>query len=228
MHDFCLSQDLGKQNDYHATCISQVKMVARQRTSHARSVFTKGSEEIVYPEIHFRWIGRSQIGYDALVLDTKARLEQPDLYMNCDHVVDATGVGIPVIDFMRAENLAPIGIYITGGNIAAPHDYGWSVPKTELIANMQMCLTRGLVKFSSNIDAGIMKQLKHEILTFKEKPSPKNNATYSAEKESDHDDLLMSIMLNCWWVMKSHGIQVTRRTELKRKSDFSPYDILLG
>ena len=227
MNDFCLSQDLGRMKDYQATCITEVKMVARQRTSKARSIFTKGQQEVIYPEIHFRWIGRSQIGYAKLVADTKDRLESPQLIYNCDHVIDATGVGQAVIEFMRAEMLSPIGIYITGGNVSNPHPYGWSVPKTELIANFQMCLTRNLIKFSDQLDPDVMKQLDHEILTFKEKPTAKGNKTYAAEKESDHDDLIMSCMLNCWWVMKSHGVQITKRRDLKVDSDYSPYDSIM-
>ncbi|NQT60128.1 MAG: hypothetical protein HQ557_14185 [Bacteroidetes bacterium] len=79
--------------------------------------------------------------YDKLIKDTKVRLSDQRIRNNCYHVVDATGVGLPVIDLMCQSQLSHIGIWITAGNTSNSTSYGYTVPKEELISSLQMVLS---------------------------------------------------------------------------------------
>ena len=75
---------------------------------------------------------------------------------HCALVVDATGVGAPVVDMLRAARL---GCEMSGGD-----DYGrgagaarpggvWNVPKRDLMAGVQVLLEQGRVEDCAR-DAG--------------------------------------------------------------------------
>src|SRR5512133_818500 len=116
----------------------------------------------------------------------------------CMVVVDATGVGRPVIDLMREQKLYPTAVTITGGlneNMDPQTGY-WSVPKRVLISSLQVLLGNGLLLFADGLE---MKNLLiAEITNFKIKITSKGNDTYEAWREGDHDDLVLSLALACW------------------------------
>jgi hypothetical protein len=51
-------------------------------------------------------------------------------------ILDATGVGRPVLDLMRQEGLQPVTVSITGGSKACHKDGIWRVPKQELVRGL--------------------------------------------------------------------------------------------
>ena len=220
--DYCLSQDLGKVQDYHATILTEIRMQTRSRTEFSRKIYKDGDSEVVFPHIHVVGADRSQISYDKLIQETKIRLADPRIIHNCWHVVDATGVGQAVIDLMRAERLDPVGIYITGGDRVSEKEYGYTVPKNELIATFQMVLSRGLLKISNKIREDVKKQFIHEVKNFKEKTTKAGNVAFEAWKEEDHDDLIMSLMMNCWYILQMCGHSVTIDRTRKQEKDYNP------
>jgi hypothetical protein len=219
---FCLSQDLGKIGDYHASILTETIFQVRSRTTFKRKIYQPGDVEVIYPEIHVRGVSRSQVSYDKLVEWTKVRLSDYRLVNNCWHVVDASGVGQSVLDFMRANNLSPVGIYATGGDIVNQRPYGYTVPKTELIASFQTVMSRGLLHIPEKLDPAIKKQLIHEVQNYKEKITRANNSTFEAWREKDHDDLISSLMLNCWWVMRMNGQVIETNRHKPMESDYNP------
>lgn len=208
MHmNFCLSQDLGKVGDWHGQVLTEVRTKVRSRTEIGREWQQDTESDIVYPEIVVRWLGRSQASYDELVDETIYRMQSPQLMDSTWHIVDATGVGLPTIDFMRRMGLSPIGIWITSGAESRGQDYGYSVPKTELINSLQLALSSGMIRFSQGLDQEVQAQLLHEFKTFREKKGGKMEAW----REKDHDDMVLSLAINVWWIMKTFGVNVVRR-----------------
>ena len=228
MADFIFSQDFGKVNDYQTEVLSEIVMQEANRNRIIRDVHTvrKSSQEVMYPEIHVRWIDRKRCDYAQLVKDTKIKLSDPQIIHRTDHIVDITGVGMGVVDFMREDGMSPIGIYCTSGKDVGKKDYGYTVPKEELVTYTQLVIARGLLKFSKGLKKDVIKQLLHEVQTFKEKVTKNKNSTYEAMREEDHDDVLFALMLNCWWALKSHGHSINVIKNKRQPGDYNPYDRL--
>jgi len=226
--DFVFSQDFGKINDYQAEVLSEVVIKDRAQDRMVRDVHTvrRSERTVAYPEIHVRWIDRKTCNYAELVNDTRRRLADPQIIHRVDHVVDITGVGMGVTDFMRDVGLSPIGIYCTSGNQVGRKDYGYTVPKHELITYTQLALSRGMLKFSRGLKQDVVKQLMHEVQHFTEKTTKSNNTTYEAFREQDHDDFLFALMLNCWWVLKTHGHSINIGRKRSVPGDYNPFDQL--
>ena len=113
-------------------------------------------------------------------------------------IVDATGVGAPVIDMMRHSGLWPVAITITGGDTAHQEGDNYRVPKRDLISNMQVLFQNGSLKIAEGLTlAHIFVQ---ELLNFKVKINVKTaHDSYEAWREGVHDDLVLSVSLACWY-----------------------------
>ena len=80
--------------------------------------------------------------------------EMPELRGECALVVDATGVGAPVVEMLRAARLGCeiAAVTITGGEKAKRRaGAGWNVPKQDLIAGVQVLLERGELRIARRI-----------------------------------------------------------------------------
>src|SRR5262245_29609662 len=120
--------DLGKQRDYTAVAVLQYEI-----------------ERYVLRRLERLPLGTS---YPGVVAHVRELVHKPQL-RGCVLVADATGVGGPVIDLLRAASLpctlAPA--LITAGSAASEGPDGtWHVPKIVLVSTMQVLLqTRRLV-----------------------------------------------------------------------------------
>ena len=111
--------------------------------------------------------------------------------------VDATGVGRPVVDLLRARGLNPIAVTITGGDTATHDGRDWRVPKRDLVGGVAVGLQTGRLKIASGLpDAAT---LTRELLNFKVSIDPKTaHDSYSSWRESIHDDLVLAVALAVW------------------------------
>ena len=77
--------------------------------------------------------------------------------------VDATGVGAPVVDMLRAAGWRCdlTSVIITGGERGAGK---WTVPKRDLIAGLQVLLERGQLKSGKLRETG---QLMRELMNMR-------------------------------------------------------------
>ena len=82
-------------------------------------------------------------------------------------VVDATGVGRPVVDLLRQKGLRPKGVTITGGDRGSQDGADWPVPKRELVSTIQVLLQGGRLKIAEELpNAAVLIQ---ELLHFRVK-----------------------------------------------------------
>jgi hypothetical protein len=222
--DFCFTEDLGRIGDYHGRVITETHIKVRSRTEAARSWEDEAQRDMIYPKIVVRWLDRNQLPYDQLMENSKEKLNSPEMYGNTFHLIDATGVGLPTLDFARRRfHLPTIGIWITSGQQVSKTDYGYAVPKVELINALQLCLSSKILSFAQGLNKDHVAQLVHEFKTFKEKKTTTGKATWEAWREKDHDDLVLSLAINCWWVLKTQGIQLVRKKRrFKTKNDYDP------
>jgi hypothetical protein len=108
-----------------------------------------------------RHVERMPLGktYPQVVERVRAVLETPELFRCCEVVVDATGVGAPVVEMLRAAGLGReiSSVTITGGEKeSGGPGYGggqYNVPKRDLIASVQVALEKGELRIARELPA---------------------------------------------------------------------------
>jgi hypothetical protein len=150
--------------------------------------------------------------YPAVVDRIQALLKTDEL-AGAELVVDATGVGRPVVDLMRQRGLEPVAITITGGDQTVWDHGGWRVPKRDLIASVQVLLQTERLKFAKGVP--IVSTLVQELLAYRVKIDPITaHDSYGPWREGAHDDLLLAVAVAAWYA---------ERMRPMRLRDMQPY-----
>ena len=152
-------------------------------------------------DLHLRHIERARLGtaYPAIVERVAALISRPELDGQTDLVVDATGVGVPVVDQMRETGLAPIPVIITAGKRIKCVNGMWRVPKAVLVRGLVAAIDSGRLKVAKGLPDG--KALVRELLDFKREITRRGNAVFGGDRE--HDDLVIALALAVWWAVPS-------------------------
>lgn len=113
--------------------------------------------------------------------------------------VDATGVGQPVLDLMKAAGVKDLhAITITGGDSVVGH--GWyehRVPKRDLVSALQVLLQEGKLRIAEQLSEA--KVLRAEFENFRPKITLQaGQDPVESWREGAHDDLVLSVALPCW------------------------------
>jgi hypothetical protein len=121
---------------------------------------------------HLQHLRRLPLGtpYPEVVERVVTSVQSPALKGQCEVVVDATGVGGPVVDLLRTARLGctVVPVTITGGDAPVRVVTAWRVPKRDLIVGLQ-------VKVSAAV---------HD--------------SCGAWRDGEHDDLVLGAALGCW------------------------------
>lgn len=113
-------------------------------------------------------------------------------------VVDATGVGRPVVDMFDRAKLDPIAITITGGDTMTRDGGSFRVPKRDLVGVVAVLLQTERIKFAAGLPA--VPQLVQEFLAFRVKIDPlTSHDSYGAWREGAHDDLVLAVAVAAWY-----------------------------
>lgn len=183
MVKFFVGLDLGQANDYTALSILE-------------RIPAKGG--YIY---HIRRLERVRgESYPKIVEKVTTLLRSPGMGDGAALVVDQTGVGVPVVDLLRRGGLGLklIAVSIHGGANITHEGNNWGVPKRDLVGVLQVLLQTDRLKVSSKLKLGPV--LQAEMLNFKVKIDLATaHDSYSAWRESDHDDLVLSVALAAWW-----------------------------
>ena len=184
---FTVGLDLGQAQDYTALCIME----------------TMGSGDA--RAFHVRHLERFRLGtsYPAIVDRVKNVLATDALRRRSVLVVDASGVGSPVVDLLRQAGLQPVAVTITGGNAPTREPGGWNVPKRDLVSSLQVLLQSGRLKFAESLPD--MAVLLRELLAFQVKITDDAHDTYGAWREGAHDDLVLCVALACWYATRNQS-----------------------
>jgi hypothetical protein len=127
--------------------------------------------------------------------------------------VDATGVGAPIVDMLRAGRLGceVAAVTITGGEKASGAGPGnaWSVPKQDLMAGVQVLLERRQLKIAPTLkEAGA---LVRELTDVKMTAGARGRLRMGADGSGEHDDLVVALGLAVWRAMRPmNGFGVRR------------------
>ncbi len=141
-------------------------------------------QRITRAELRLRHIGRMPLEtpYTEVADRVCEQVCRPPLAGNATLAVDATGVGLPVIDYLRAQRpparLVPI--MITGPGRANLHKGIWTVPRVDLIANLQVLVETNKLRVAAGTrDAALFRA---ELSNF-------------SDQRTGHDDLVFATAL---------------------------------
>jgi hypothetical protein len=118
-------------------------------------------------------------------------------------IVDATGVGRPVVELFEAARIYPVAVTLTSGETAVQEGSRFRVPKRDLVTTVEVLLQERRLKIGQ--DAPGREALVDELLSFRASVTAQGRDTFGAEGGS-HDDLVIALALACWY-----GHQTERR-----------------
>jgi hypothetical protein len=187
-NDFIVGLDLGQASDHTAIAIVEKTVVPFDRATRTQQ----------HHKYHCGFLEQMPLGtlYPVQVARVVELMESPALGYNKALVVDATGVGRPVVDMLRAARLSPTAVMVTGGATVSHKDGFVNVPKRELVSITQILLQSGRLTIAESLPKA--KTLIQEMLSFQVKITESANDTYGAWREGAHDDLLFALMLAVW------------------------------
>jgi hypothetical protein len=176
---FYIGLDLGQKNDPTAIAVTEAS---------------------VFHSLRLRHIERVPLGtpYPRVVERVREIVQHSDLSNNCSLAVDATGVGAPVVDMLRAARLGCdiVAVTITGGQSQTQSGAWANVPKQDLLAVMQLMLERGELRISR--DMKYLGALLQELADFRSRPNLQGRLRLGADAYGEHDDLVIALALACW------------------------------
>jgi hypothetical protein len=181
---YYLGLDLGQKRDHSAVAV--VERIDR------RMAF-QGSR---FERLVVRYVERMPLGltYPKIVERVREIVRSEELAGDCALAVDATGVGAPVVDMLRAARLGCdlTAVAITGGERGAGKD---SVPKRDLMAELQVLMEHGQLKIGNLTES---ERLVRELTDVKMSFGCGGRVRMGADGYGEHDDLVIALALACW------------------------------
>ncbi|QOY85610.1 hypothetical protein [Paludibaculum fermentans] len=110
-------------------------------------------------------------------------------------IVDASGVGAPVVELFQRANLQAslIALTITGSGAAhsngAYEGCGYTVPRRDLVTNLRLLLERGLLRIPTRVHD--FDSIREEVLNLQDGSGPR------------HDDMAIALALAAWWAARN-------------------------
>ena len=185
---YLLGLDLGQATDHSALAV-----VERVQNPQRDEVAQYAVRRLQRWDLH--------TPYRTVVEDVRQLLEQPSLAkMRCVLVLDATGVGRPVVEMVLQADL-PLPrlfpIFIHGGDKAREAEGTWRVPKRDLATTLAVLLQNHRLQIAPALP--LAQTLAEELANFRVKIDPKTaHESFAAWREKEHDDLVLATALACW------------------------------
>jgi hypothetical protein len=187
--------DLGQSHDYSALAVVERTLLILDEIDHVTY------ERLHVRQFRLRFLERVRLGtpYPDVVERVRRLVRGKPLVGRCTLVMDATGVGAPVLDLLRRSSLGCViePVILTGGDRQSHTGGIWRVPKPDLVTGLLVMLEKSELRFSKRV-AGI-EALRKELSCF------------GARRSDEHDDLVMALALSCWRAgRRQDGIWGTR------------------
>ena len=191
MYKYFVGCDFGTQNDYTA-----ISLVERTVTNQLDM-----SENFIV-EYSVRHLERMRnVEYPVIIQRIVEMFSHAELKDNGKVIVDATGVGLPLMQALGRHHLSITGVIITGGNDVTKNTSSSSlinVPKHYLVNALLLLFQSGCIKISSELELASV--LQEELQTFGFRINKRSGtATYESMVTQVHDDLVISLALPVWY-----------------------------
>jgi hypothetical protein len=191
--DWVIGLDIGQRRDYSAIAILDFAQESDGRRDPATYQLIRRKL------IRLRHIERVRIGTPfAGVVHRISQIVSDPRLQGSTLVVDATGVGAPVVELIRAAHLPCrlIAAQITGGSDESSDATYHRVPKRDLVVGLQILMEQWDFEIVAGSPAA--EALVKELTGFRARRSPSGNLRY----EGSRDDLTMALSLAWWWMRK--------------------------
>jgi hypothetical protein len=187
-HPIFVGLDLGQKRDHSA-----IAVVEREEQ---RLAWMPGLPQVM----RIRYLRRIPLGtsYTKVVEIVGEIVRHPMLEGRSRLVADATGVGAPVVDLLKAAHLSCslTPVTITSGDHAHSQGEHWNVPKRDLLTNLLVLLEAGELRIPRRLgEAGA---LIRELSSVEMRHRPGGGLGIGAEGRGEHDDLVIAVALACW------------------------------
>jgi hypothetical protein len=184
--------DLGQAQDHSAIAVVERAEVLNPERDPITWSFRCDSRFFV------RHAERIDLGspYPEIVERVKGLIRQAPLEPSqAQVIVDATGVGAPVVDLLRRAGLGcrVIPVVITGGESESSDGVRYRVPKKDLVAGLQVALQKRRLWASRGMRS--LPALLEELRSMQVRVSEDGYERFSGRK---HDDLVLALSL-AWW-----------------------------
>lgn len=196
---YFLGLDLGQASDYTAICVVE--------QPRAPLILRPQQDRQPKPIYDLRHLERLPLGtpYPEVARHVKRLIESPALAGRVTVIADATGVGVAVMDVLRAEKVTPlVPVTITGGDQTSSEGGAWRVPKRDLAMSLLVLFQNGRLRVAEALPQAEV--FKSELLSFRVKLTQNAHDTYGAWREGEHDDLVLAVALACWWAERGGRI----------------------
>jgi phage FluMu gp28-like protein len=175
---FYVGVDLGQRQDHTAIAVVE----------HRESLFVRHVERVA--------LGTP---YPMVGAHLREMVNRQELRRRCALVVDATGLGGPVVEMLRGAGLGCeiTAVTITGGERERRSGgQSVSVPKRDLIAGVQVALDNGDLRIARRLKE--LGPLVRELVDVRMTSGLTGRVRIGADGCGEHDDLVIALALACW------------------------------
>jgi len=146
---YFIGLDLGQSRDYSALAVVERAEIFRDEMDWVHYERQRGRR------FRVRYLQRVRLGtpYPDVVARVRSVAQGGAVAGRCTLVMDATGVGAPVLDLLRAAGLG-CGIepvILTGGERETHAGGAWHVPKRDLMVGLRVMLEQGELGLSRRV-----------------------------------------------------------------------------
>ena len=188
---FYIGVDLGQAQDHTAIAvIERAEVISSERDPLTWSFRTNTL-------FHVRHAQRIPLGspYPEVVEHVQRLASREPLKGHVQVIVDATGVGAPVVDLLRRGGLGcpVVPVLITSGDIESSDGVRYRVPKRDLLAGLQVAFQKRRLGLSAEMPA--VPLIVEELRGMRVRMSEDGHERISGRR---HDDLVLALSL-AWW-----------------------------
>ena len=130
-------------------------------------------------------------------------MNSPALDHGAQLILDASGLGRPVLDLFTQTGIVPVPITITGASRATGTLRAARVPRHELINGLLVSLQRGRLKIAA--DLPLAAELLDELASLRLSFTASGHAQIEPMRANSHDDLVISLAMALWWAERAAG-----------------------
>ena len=119
-------------------------------------------------------------------------------------VIDATGVGRPMMELVRSARPEGRmkGVVVTAGHEQTMSGSYYCVPKQDLMMGLQLLFEGGGLRMARSLKEG--PTLQRELVGLKQRISSIGRVQYGGGREGKHDDLVFAVALAYWEIQQTY------------------------
>lgn len=193
-----LGVDLGQANDY--TALALFEMTPHSLDEYVDKVDKNGElyrEKKLELQMNLRYLQRPNLMTDYVKITEIVEGIYRSAPSITDIVVDATGVGRPIVDMLLKRGVKVIPVTITGGLDEGTNDLGFTVPKRGIVSNLARYIHEDRIRVARGLP--LWEVLRQELLTFKAQRLGTAVKFEADWRSTEHDDLVLAAALAIWW-----------------------------